>query len=102
MTEPIPEDRWLAIEANIVANLKLPALKEIRALAGCSLSEALSIFGERYVKLRAEAPERFDCSHREYVGGVLLLTGCGKRGRTRRCSRQPPPEYDVVQRGRPG
>ncbi len=69
MAEPIPDDRWPAIDANIVADLKLPALKEIRALTGCSLREALDIFTKRYAMLRAEAPERFDCSDQEYWEG---------------------------------
>jgi hypothetical protein len=69
MAEQFPDDRWLAIDANIVANMKLPAIQAIRALAGCNLSEALGIFHERYAKLRAEAPERFVCPDREYWEG---------------------------------
>jgi hypothetical protein len=69
MAETISEDRWPAIDAAIVANLKLPAIKDIRAVTGCSLSEALGIFYERYAKLRTESPERFDCSDREYWEG---------------------------------
>ena len=69
MSEPIPDDRWPAIDAAIFANDKLSAVKEIRALSGCSLGDALGIFYVRYAKLRAEAADRFGCSDREYWEG---------------------------------
>jgi hypothetical protein len=69
MANPIPDGQWAAIDADIVANRMLHALEEIRALAGCSLSEALITFYERYARLRAETPERFALSNRDYWKG---------------------------------
>jgi hypothetical protein len=66
MTIPIPEGQWATIDAAIVANLIIPAIKEIKVLAHRNLSEALGIFYDRYAKLRAEVPERFVRSNRDY------------------------------------
>lgn len=66
MPNPIPEARWASIDPAIFANQILPALKEIKSLAECSLNEAACTFYERYAKLRAEAPERFVCTNRDY------------------------------------
>jgi hypothetical protein len=69
MPIPIPRGAWATIDAAIFANQILAALKEIRSLAECSLTEATGIFYERYAKLRAEAPERFVCANRDYWRG---------------------------------
>jgi hypothetical protein len=66
MVKAIPDDQWAAIDAFIVANKKIEAVKAIKEKAECGLPEALIVFYERYAKLRAETPERFDCSNREY------------------------------------
>jgi len=62
MAQPISDEQWKAIDNNIVADLNLPAIKKIRALSGVRLIEAIKIFYERYAKLRAESPGRFNCS----------------------------------------
>jgi hypothetical protein len=62
---PIPDEAWATIDKAIFANMKLPAIKEIRALAGCGISDAVFMLSDRYKMLRAESPERFVCSHEE-------------------------------------
>jgi hypothetical protein len=69
MTDRIPGDQWVVIDTHIVTNRKIEAVKTITQLAGCSLNDALLVFYERYAKLRAEVPERFDCSNRDYWTG---------------------------------
>jgi hypothetical protein len=69
MPASITDEQWQPIDEAIFANLKLPAFKQIRALTGCSLKESLDLFYERYAKLRAEAPDRFDCTDQEYWAG---------------------------------
>lgn len=66
MVEPISDDQWAAIDAAIVANRKIEAIKAIRDLAEVSLNDALAAFYGRYAFLRAEAPEQFEHSNQEY------------------------------------
>jgi len=75
MANAIPEDQWPEIDALIVvAERKLHAIKAIKALAGCSLNEAVELLYDRYAKLRREASERFDCCNRDYCRGDTGVT----------------------------
>ena len=69
MAAPITEEQWQPIDEAIFANLKLPAIRHIRAASGCSLKEAIDVLYERYAKLRAEAPDRFNCTDEDYWAG---------------------------------
>ena len=66
VAQPITDDQWAAIDASVVASNKIEAVKAIKERAGFGLQDALVAFYERYALLRAEAPERFDLSNREY------------------------------------
>nr|WP_123784679.1 hypothetical protein [Pirellula staleyi] len=62
MRAKIADDQRTTIDDAIVANLKLPAIQEIRQLTGASLAE-------RFAKLCLTVPERFDCTEDEYWAG---------------------------------
>jgi hypothetical protein len=66
MATSITDEQWPPIDEAIFANLKLPAIRQIQAVNGCSLREALDVLYERYEKLQTEAPEQFNCNDQDY------------------------------------
>lgn len=66
MAMPIQDHEWRPIDEAIFANLKISAIMQIRAIAGCGVADAIDLLSDRYSRLRAEAPERFTCDHEAY------------------------------------
>lgn len=71
MSIDISEQQWHEIDALLFEDRPLLAVVAIRASVESSLElrMAADIMHERYRKLRAEQPERFDCDEKSYWDG---------------------------------
>ncbi|MBY0228855.1 MAG: hypothetical protein K2W96_06235 [Gemmataceae bacterium] len=70
MFDQLSREEREIIDGHVFACRILQAVKSIRQFASASLAEAMSLHADRYRILRAESPERFDCSHEAYWEGV--------------------------------
>ncbi|MFF2385689.1 hypothetical protein [Streptomyces sp. NPDC058108] len=65
--EDLPE----SVDRYILDHRIILALKTIKDASGCTLHEAIDIFGVRYEELRRDRPEEFQVSREEYGRGVF-------------------------------
>jgi hypothetical protein len=64
--EDLPEN----VDRHILDHRIALALKAIMEASGCTLHEAIDIFGERYEQLRCDRPDDFQVSREEYGRNV--------------------------------
>ncbi|MEU5161160.1 hypothetical protein AB0G74_16340 [Streptomyces sp. NPDC020875] len=64
--EDLPE----SVDRYILDHRIVLALKAIKDASGCTLHEAIDIFGVRYEELRRARPQDFQVSREEYGRGV--------------------------------
>lgn len=64
--EDLPE----SVDRHILDHQIVLALKTIMDASGCTLHEAIDIFGVRYEELRRDQPEDFQVSREEYGRNV--------------------------------
>ncbi|MFD7982041.1 hypothetical protein ACFV4M_01500 [Kitasatospora indigofera] len=64
--EELPE----SVDRHILDHRIVPALKAVRDASGCTLHEAIDIFGVRYEELRRDRPDDFLVSSEEYGRNV--------------------------------
>ncbi|MFE3112281.1 hypothetical protein ACFXKJ_29535 [Kitasatospora indigofera] len=64
--EELPE----IVDRHILDHRIVPALKAVRDASGCTLHEAIDIFGVRYEELRRDRPDDFLVSPEEYGRNV--------------------------------
>ena len=55
-----------SLDELIFSNNKLEFIKQVREIKRCTLSDATEILGQRYKKLRAEAPQKFSFSDESF------------------------------------
>ncbi|MDA5147511.1 hypothetical protein PEM37_39090 [Streptomyces sp. AD681] len=59
-----------AVDRHILDHRVIHALKAIMDACGCTLHEAIDIFGVRYEELRRDRPDDFQVSREEYGRNV--------------------------------
>ncbi|MER7195654.1 MULTISPECIES: hypothetical protein [Streptomyces] len=64
--EDLPE----SVDRHILDHRIVLALKAIMDASGCTLHEAIDIFGVRYEELRCDRPDDFQVSREEYGRNV--------------------------------
>ncbi|MFI5534192.1 hypothetical protein ACWCYY_36840 [Kitasatospora sp. NPDC001664] len=64
--EQLPE----SVDRHILDERIVRAFKEIMDATGCTLHEAIDIFGVRYEELRRDRPDDFQVSREEYGHNV--------------------------------
>lgn len=69
MLDRIEEQGWEQIDNDLFAQGVLSALKRIREIAECDLKTAIDIVHQRFDKLAAECPGRFQCELKTYWNG---------------------------------